>query len=111
MSLKEYDELAVRSGHDLAGAGVNGHAFERPAALAAIEVLARYGVPILGGDVYSQTAQGLELTYDNWYADAEAGEPRADYAARAALVSRAFVEAYPEPPGATTLYRLVFRDE
>lgn len=102
-----YDELVGIFGYSLSDAGVDGYAFERTIAIKAISILAENHVPILGGDVYLLSKEGLNLTYDNWHIDKNPEESKYSYAIRSAQQSHHYIKNYKEADGAITLYCLI----
>lgn len=82
---------------DLSEFGVHALAWSRSDALAVLEHLADWEMPVLGGDVLS-SVRPLEYAYANWHSDPGADEDVATYAQRSQRETRDYIERYPTEP-------------
>ena len=82
-------------------------ALEQADALAAVEILRKTSVPILGGDVYCRLSNGeIEFAYAVWGTDPLPGEERQHYANRSYLETENYIKKFP-PSDATPLFVIV----
>lgn len=96
----DYKELLEARGLSLEDLGLREIALRRDDALLAVQMLRRASVPILGGDVYLQTGDGIEVAYDNWSSNSRFGEERHSYFTRSWDETEAYVRRYPQPRSA-----------
>ena len=109
-NVESYANLLASQGVSLESLGLTEIALERVDALCAIELLASANVPVLGGDVYIERQDRIEIGFSNWYTDRQDGESRDVFASRSWDKSRTFISRFPEPPGGKTLFVLVVGD-
>ena len=95
-----FDQLPsdlANSAVDLSEFGAHELAWSRSDALAVLEHLADWGVPVLGGDVLS-SVNPLKHAYANWHSDQGADEDIASYARRGQRETRDYIQRYPAAP-------------
>jgi Immunity protein 40 len=95
-----YDRLPSHladSAIDLSEFDVHELAWSRSDALAVIEHLVSWEMPILGGDVLS-SVNPLTYAYANWHSDQRADEDIAAYARRSQHEARDYIGRYPTGP-------------
>ena len=111
MSIVEpYAKLLASRGVSLGLLGLTEVALRRDDALNAIELLASANVPVLGGDVYIERQDRIEVGLSNWYTDRQDGESPDAFASRSWDKSRAYISNFSEPPDGKALYVLVTGD-
>lgn len=101
-----YNQLLQSRGVPLRELGILDVALGRADVLAAIELLRKGSIPILGGDVYWQRQSGIELAYANWHSDLQAGEEREQFAIRSCREAHQYVLSFP-PSDAAQLFSLI----
>jgi hypothetical protein len=87
--------------------GVADVALKLEYALLAIEFLKEDGIPILGGDVFFQVGNALELAYANWFTKQRADEDFDDFIKRTYSESLDYITTFPPKMNATPLFALV----
>ena len=107
MSRKPYYRLLSDKGVSLEHLGLHELALHREDALAAIDLLEAAGRPILGGDVFFQRGERVELAYANWTTQSRAGERVPDYVARCCRDSRNYITKFPYHDDGIALFVLV----
>ena len=90
---KEADAI-LSIGLSLEYCGVKNWALTRQQALLALERLEKYGIAVLGGDVYSVADNSIEPNYDNWYCDREGGESATAFVTRSIAKAKIYVSGY-----------------
>lgn len=101
-----YSQLLESRGVPLRELGLREVALGRADVLAAIELLRMGAIPILGGDVYWQHQNGIELAYANWHSDPQEGEVREQFAIRSCREAHQYVSGFPASD-AVPLFSLV----
>ena len=91
----EYQRLIERKGISLRELGIADFALNRKDAISAIELLQTSAIPILGGDVYNQKANHIELAYANWHSEPTKNESRGQFAERSCIESKQYITDYP----------------
>jgi hypothetical protein len=71
-------------------------------------VLAKDGVPVLGGDVYRLVKGRPEMARENWYCEQQVGEGLKDFVTRSHTVASTFVKSY-APKGQDFAFTVVPR--
>ncbi|EEO2581605.1 hypothetical protein G6R46_000183 [Listeria monocytogenes] len=71
-----------------------------------INILTRNGYIILGGDVYQLVNDSIEVTYDNWYINAEKTEEGIRFSEEKA---KDYLESYYERFGENFIYSIVYK--
>lgn len=74
--------------------GINNVAFPREQALLLVDVFKKYGLSVLGGDVYMKTGSAIDITYDNWYCDKRVNESDGDFLKRSCDVAETYIKEY-----------------
>lgn len=74
--------------------GINNVAFPREQALLLVDVFKKYGLSILGGDVYMKTGSAIVITYDNWYCDKRVNESDGDFLKRSCDEAKSYISSY-----------------
>lgn len=90
-------DFILNNGVLLKNNGVHNWALSREAALIALEQLSAMSVAVLGGDVYLMTAEGLKVSYDNWYCNRETAESEKNYVMRSIATAVRYIKNYQEP--------------
>ena len=91
----EYQRLIECKGISLRELGIDDIALNREDAIGAIELLQTSAIPILGGDVYNQKANRIELAYANWHSEPTTTESRTQFAERSCIESKRYIADYP----------------
>lgn len=91
----EYQRLIECKGISLRELGVDDVALNRKDAISAIELLQTSSIPILGGDVYNQSANHTDLAYANWHCEPTTNESHAQFAERSCIESKQYIANYP----------------
>jgi hypothetical protein len=71
----------------LAPHGIKNWALRKEDALLAISSLADLGIPVMGGDVYIMSGDGLKSSYDNWHINRRSEETDDEYLKRSIFLS------------------------
>lgn len=87
--------------------GIADIALGRVDALIAVDCLKEDGVPILGGDVFFQRNNRLELANANWYTKILPDEEANAYVERSCLETSDYIRHFPPHADATPLFVLV----
>ncbi len=69
INIGEYIKFYYAKGISLAEIGISYKAFAREDALEAVEMLRRFRIPILGGDVITLKKGRLDMSDDHWVCD------------------------------------------
>ncbi|WP_164689477.1 Imm40 family immunity protein [Herpetosiphon llansteffanensis] len=104
-ALNPYASLLQAKGTPLNDLMINEIGLQRADALHAIELIRAMQKPILGGDIYRQTNDQIDPTYDNWSIDA--GPSHSVDAQRSCDISRSYIERYPNPHNQMLLFVFV----
>ena len=104
----EYSNL-LAMGQSFSDMGVADTGLLKKDALAAVEILRKACVPILGGDVWTMVGQKWRVTGD-WYTQRRPGETESAYAARTFEESSRYITRYPDPEDGTIYFVLVIAD-
>ena len=107
MKEQTYATLLARNGVALGELGLQEMSLRREDALAAIALLRAAGVPVLGGDVYLETAGAIEGALSNWHVEREAREGLSDFAQRSVRVAEEYIRRFPRRDGTTPLFVIV----
>lgn len=91
---EQYRSLLEQRGVSLRDLGLSESALLHDDALLAIELLQLAAIPILGGDVYFRTTDGIEPDYSNWHSDPISGEDRNAFAVRSCIASKQYIETF-----------------
>ena len=102
-----YLKYIESNGVSLSKIGTTGYGLNRKTALAAIELLKKEGIPILGGDVLKQTNNEIGFTYDSWYIDKEPDIDEKEYVKRSVEKTIDYIKNYPEQEDEIIIYNLV----
>jgi len=84
----------LKVGVSLHSIGVDNWALTKSQAFDVIAKFKADGVPILGGDVYCERDNCIEISYDNWWCDATPGEAESEYVVRSNAVALEYVKNY-----------------
>jgi hypothetical protein len=87
--------------------GIVDVALKRQDALIAVDFLREDGISILGGDVFFQVGNALELAYANWFTEQRVGEDLDTFIKRTCLETANYIEGFPSKTGVTPLFALV----
>ncbi|XSG77057.1 Imm40 family immunity protein [Herpetosiphon llansteffanensis] len=104
-ALNPYASLLQAKGTPLTALMINEIGLQRADALHAIELIRAMHKPILGGDIYRQTNDQIDPTYDNWSIDA--GPSHSLDAQRSWDAARTYIERYPNPNNQMLLFVFV----
>ncbi|MBC2012520.1 hypothetical protein HCB13_06505 [Listeria marthii] len=88
------------------GLGVNEVAWHYSDVVQVINILTRNGYIILGGDVYQLLNNSIEVTYDNWYINAE---ENAEGIRLSEEKAKGYIESYFERFGENFIYSIVYK--
>ncbi|EAE1292737.1 hypothetical protein EP33_04425 [Listeria monocytogenes] len=86
--------------------GVNEVAWHYSDVVQVINILTRNGYIILGGDVYQLLNNSIEVTYDNWYFNAEDNEEGIRLSEEKI---KDYIESYYERFGENFIYYIVYK--
>lgn len=86
--------------------GVNEVAWHYSDVVQVINILTRNGYIILGGDVYQLLNNSIEVTYDNWYINAEDNEEGIRLSEEK---TKDYIESYYERFGENFIYSIVYK--
>ncbi|MDT0017164.1 Imm40 family immunity protein [Listeria swaminathanii] len=86
--------------------GVNEVAWYYSDVAQVINILTRNGYIILGGDVYQLLNNSIEVTYDNWYFNAEDNEEGIRLSEEK---TKDYIESYYERFGENFIYSIVYK--
>ncbi|EAD5867980.1 hypothetical protein OPJ22_002184 [Listeria innocua] len=86
--------------------GVNEVAWHYSDIVQVINILTRNGYIILGGDVYQLLNDSIEVTYDNWYINAEKNKEGIRLSEKKA---KDYLESYYERFGENFIYSIVYK--
>jgi immunity protein 40 of polymorphic toxin system len=100
----------LASAWDLSPLGINNLAWEYPAALDVIDMLAVNSYVILGGDVCDRDSKEHRggILADNWYVIRREDSTWEEYVAQGKEAAKVYIEAYHARNGAGYSYLLVF---
>lgn len=87
--------------------GIMDIALNRQDALLAIDFLREDGILILGGDVFFQINNALELAYANWFTKQRGGEDLDAFIKRTCSETSNYIRDFPSKEGVTPLFALV----
>jgi Immunity protein 40 len=104
---KDYADLLNSKGIPLSMLGISDIALKRDDALQAVSLLRAAEIPILGGDVYFQRGNLIELAYANWYVQLKEKEEKDSYLRRSWDMSEAYIREFPDNNKGDLLFSLV----
>ena len=107
---KEYQDLLEGKGVALMDLGLRDVALNHEDTLAALDILEKESIPVLGGDVYLERYGEYEPAYANWAINSRGAETRDDYLRLSWDYSRAYLHNYRTPSGSEPLFVLVVGD-
>lgn len=101
----EVDQI-LAVGLPLDDIGIRNWGLTRDDALTALAKLAKIGVGVLGGDVYSVNGRVVESNYDNWYCNQHEHELGSAFVERSIAMARNYITNYITTEG-TVLFAIV----
>ena len=94
---EEYTHFLSTKGVPLmAELGIREVALNRSDALAAVELLRKASIPILGGDVYFKGSRGIDSAYANWHSEPISGEDHDRFVSRSCLDTEKYIKGFPD---------------
>ena len=108
---KEYQSLLEKKGVTLRDLGLRDVALKPEDTLAALAIMEKECIPVLGGDVYLERFGEYEPAYGSyWSIDAGENETPEDFLRRSWNHCRAYLQNFRCPPGTRPLFVLIVGD-
>ncbi|AJC48495.1 hypothetical protein IB642_05980 [Allofrancisella guangzhouensis] len=105
-SMNQIKEMFAK-GVQLENIGINEKAFSKESSLIILDLLNKFMIPILGGDVYirDESCDVIIPTYDSWYYERAEGESCNSYIKKSVEKAKEYIVNYPKQ---NVLFTLVF---
>ena len=102
-----YDTFLSTKGFSLSELGTNEYALLRQDAITATFIIEDLGIPILGGDVYLQNPEGIDITYENWSIRHQINETLDKFVLRSCIYTRDYIDRFPVQEDGIPLFVIV----
>lgn len=106
-----YQSFLSTKGILLSELGTQEYALDRQNAMSAIVIIEDLGIPILGGDVYLQSSEGIEISYENWSIERQPDESLDNYVFRSCVYTRDYIMRFSAQAEKLPLFVLVIASD
>ncbi|ABX03821.1 MAG TPA: hypothetical protein DEF47_03715 [Herpetosiphon sp.] len=106
-----YNAFLSQKGILLSELGTQEYALDQQDAMNAIVIIEDLAIPILGGDVYLQSLEGIEISYENWSINRQPGESLDNYVRRSCAYTRNYIARFPVQAEKLPLFVLVLASD